>query len=274
MRRLLTLPDTQRIYRTLRRPSTTSPDSSLSSNEDVFIELDLLDLDAERISFFFNEVLTQIHSLQGSANTQLCLINNAAVFLPSKDKGAFITSLKVNVLGPLFLSSLLMKEFSSYKYTSSSLKLTIANISSGDGELLYLNSAIAEEIKNMESVEEVELYINNLIHHFDPSFEYAFGDSPHYTLSKALLNAATKALHYQENSVFEEKASLVRVVSICPANFLSKMTTKEELAAAEGEEESLISVEEAAENVVNVVCGDWAIYPGGKFYRNRKLIPW
>jgi NAD(P)-dependent dehydrogenase (short-subunit alcohol dehydrogenase family) len=55
----------------------------------------------------------------------------------------------------------------------------------------------------------------------NPSFEYAFGNTPIYSLSKALVNSYTKLLQQEYQSI----KSRIRVISICPGNFESPMTT-------------------------------------------------
>jgi NAD(P)-dependent dehydrogenase (short-subunit alcohol dehydrogenase family) len=95
---------------------------------------------------------------------------------------------------------------------------------------------------------------------YDPSFEYAYGDTPAYSVSKALLNALTRVTQ-------REAPRGVRCVCVCPGNVASPMSTEEERRTA-------IPAHQAAEDILAVAFGDAAEYPGGLFYRYRQVIPW
>ena len=62
---------------------------------------------------------------------------------------------------------------------------------------------------------------------FDISLEYATGPTPLYSLSKALLNAYTRIFHKQFIEKYNAKYGYnkIRMVSVCPDNFISHMST-------------------------------------------------
>jgi hypothetical protein len=108
-----------------------------------------------------------------------------------------------------------------------------------------------------------------------------------YSFSKAILNKMTQLVH-------QETGSICRMISVCPGNFISPMTTEGDYymisCRCEQENHSLsinfykfslfIVVEEkatavapkfAAEQILNI-AGDWNNFQGGKFYRHGKEI--
>jgi hypothetical protein len=67
----------------------------------------------------------------------------------------------------------------------------VVNVSSGDGELAYINSGIAKELETVNSLSDLEQYLDLLCSpsNFDPAREYAFseGGTPMYALSKVAI---------------------------------------------------------------------------------------
>ena len=104
-------------------------------------------------------------------------------------------------------------------------------------------------------------YLVELEETFDPSFSYAHGPTPMYSLSKALLNAYTRLSHGTVPGVR-------RVVAVCPGNFESPMTTAEE------REGGPLATADAAAADVWALVADPDRYPGGRFYRHREQITW
>ena len=148
--------------------------------------------------------------------------------------------------------------------------LQIINVSSGDGELVYLNSNLQSKLAGVKSIGDWSDLITTILNNFDSSYPYAYGDSPMYSLSKALLNVGTQILHRELFSSTSDVAcsSSIRNVekilrgaqrslemdirtfaskdiksqerhgkpmhngkalSVCPGNFLSPMSTEEEI---------------------------------------------
>lgn len=82
---------------------------------------------------------------------KLVLINNAGVCLEGNTRNILQESLDVNCLSPIYLSELLIKEFSSPSHLMNGDQLTIINISSGDGELVYLHTDIERKISAIKT---------------------------------------------------------------------------------------------------------------------------
>ena len=90
-------------------------------------------------------------------------------------------------------------------------------------------------------------------------FEYAYGDTPFYSLSKALLNSLTQCLD-------SESPEWCKVVSVCPGNFKSSMSTIEE-------ENTFDDPINAANKVLMIALDNSNNkYKGGKFYRHGEEI--
>lgn len=107
-------------------------------------------------------------------------------------------------------------------------------------------------------------------HPHQGDFEYAFGPTPYYSLSKALLNVYTRVAQERLPALLgleSELESESRVVSVCPGNFRSPMTRPEE-------EEDAMCVDEAAAHLLEVALGGADRFPGGRFYRFGQEIPW
>jgi NAD(P)-dependent dehydrogenase (short-subunit alcohol dehydrogenase family) len=87
--------------------------------------------------------------------------------------------------------------------------------------------------------------------------EYAYGDTPFYSLSKALLNKYTQIMD-------RESPKWCKVLSICPGNFESSMSTTEE-------ENTFKDPMVTAEAILKVALNAKK-YQGGKFYRYGEEI--
>ena len=96
-------------------------------------------------------------------------------------------------------------------------------------------------------------YITELQCNFDSQFEYAYGETPFYSLSKAMLNAYTRV---RANEVEQN----VRIFSVCPGNFQSPMSTDEELG-------SQIPIDNAASAIIDIALNS-RDYVSGRFYRH------
>jgi NAD(P)-dependent dehydrogenase (short-subunit alcohol dehydrogenase family) len=96
----------------------------------------------------------------------------------------------------------------------------------------------------------------------DPALELACGPTPAYSLSKALLNAATRCSSSSNSS---GKVS-PRVFAVCPGDVDTRMCS----AAAE---DSVLSAGEAAEHIVAMALQP-SEFASGSFNRFRQAIPW
>ena len=75
----------------------------------------------------------------------MVVINNAGVCLEGASKETFMESLQVNCLSPMHINELFISELQNGK------ELTIVNISSGEGELVFLNSESQRRINELKT---------------------------------------------------------------------------------------------------------------------------
>ena len=89
------------------------------------------------------------------------LVNNAALCLPTTDPRSLISTLTVNCYAPYLLTLALIQYLLSNKNDmnrsnnnnkSLSQRLTVVNVSSGDGEVVYLSSDILREIASIRTL--------------------------------------------------------------------------------------------------------------------------
>lgn len=184
------------------------------------------------------------------------LVNNAACCLKGNAFESLTRSLNANVMLPVKL----INEFLPL-IANSNKTVTIVNISSGDGELVYLNSKLASELKLLSSMPALESWIINLIKEYSSSFEYAYGTTPMYSLTKAILNCLTRIVHDQHNH-----HPNFRIIACCPGNFISPMTSHDEL-------QSIRSVEDVVKDITQIIEKK-DDFPGGRFYRFGQQIDW
>ena len=114
-------------------------------------------------------------------------------------------------------------------------------------------------------IQDWQHYLRQLENTFDPNFEYAYGSTPMYSLSKSLLNVYTRIAHQERSNSLS--SSYDRILSVCPGNVKSPMTTEEEM-------EDLISSDIAASALWKLATDNDGNFPGGLFYRNGQVIPW
>lgn len=218
--------------------------------------------------FFESDLLNpQLDDIPGFGTCFSCdhrvLVNNAAVCIAEKSLNALSLSLETNFLAPLRLTQQILSR--SRQHTGHTMSaLTVLNISSGDGELCCLNTGIRKRLESIEDLTDLVEYAYRLVKSYDSTVEYAFGNTPFYSISKAFLNKATILL----DSGLDSSDELIkwRVLACCPGNFVSTMSTQEEMDTA-------VSANEAAERILPVVF-DYEKYMGGMFYRNGEIIDW
>ena len=200
----------------------------------------------------------------------IILINNAAVCLSGNSNDIKEETLLVNTIAPIKLSTLLYNDHRLYKNN----KITIINISSGEGELIYLNTKIQSDIKDLQNINDLNNYINQLynknIDNYNDSdnkiIEYAFGDTPWYSISKALLNKFTILKNDEEvNLLNHNKKNNMNIYSICPGDFISSMTSKYDKNNAENND-----INEIVQNIIKISLNKENLYQSGEFY-NEKL---
>jgi len=127
---------------------------------------------------------------------------------------------------------------------TSSAPFVIINLSSSEGELGYLHSKLAKEIREAgEAGQEGEIskILEDLLENFDDDIEYAHGPTPFYSVSKAAVNAWTRCL-----ARGDPDAQSYIVHAVCPGDVITRMVTP-------GQERFAQSPAEAAEHVVKLV---------------------
>jgi NAD(P)-dependent dehydrogenase (short-subunit alcohol dehydrogenase family) len=163
-----------------------------------------------------------------------------------------------------FLPLKLMSQLISLGSQKKSSNFTVINISSGEGELGYLHTSIAAEINGIQSIPELVAYIDGKLLELadDQTVELAYGPTPCYSVSKAILNKITQLFIH----VNEIPSSHWRSIACCPGNFASPMSTPEELLTA-------IDVNQAAKEIVQIAI-NFDQFSSGKFYRHLQEINW
>lgn len=191
---------------------------------------------------------------------RIVIINNAGVCIEGSSEGALQESLDVNALHPINFAFELLDTQEMRDYD-----VTVLNISSGDGELAWLHSDLAELIAGLDSLAEWQSFTRKERDQWrGKEFEYAYGSSPMYSFSKSLLNAGTRALH---NHIIGSPYPSRRVVlAVCPGNFASPMSTQEE-------QEGTASPEDVAAEVLALATSPTEFH-SGRFYRHGEEIPW
>lgn len=215
---------------------------------------------------------------------KIVLINNAAMCLHGRSLHSFHSSLALNSFLPVLLIAQLRHQLMHLPapLCSSIEDIVIVNVSSGDGERLFLDSDIAEHIFPISQDSKTgctdilswQFYITNhlwsLLEKERNSKEFAVGSAPSYSLSKALLNRATQLLSKQMSSLqLLNQLVPVRFCSVCPGNFASRMSTADELAA---NYHIIRSPEDAALDIKEIIDNTNRHFVSGGFYRYGQAI--
>lgn len=197
-------------------------------------------------------------------NERIILINNAGICLSGNDISTINKSLVINTIAPTELVLLLLNDerLNQLLKRDRNIEIVVINVSSGEGELLYLNNDIRSKLSTIDDLDALKNYVSSLQEE-EEKIEIAFGDTPWYSLSKALLNHATVLLHKKYHNMN------VRVVAVCPGDFISPMTSKYDLEVARRS-----NVREAADIIWTLALGKKEDYPSGYFYRDLKQISW
>lgn len=183
------------------------------------------------------------------------LLNNAGVCLEGSTFNSLRESLVVNAVSPITLSERIIQS------CSSKVRISIINISSGDGELSYLNSELQAIIDKICTMEDWKRVVSKYLEadNFYPSTEYAYGETPMYSVSKAFFNRASRLLN-------KESPDNCRVLTVCPGNFQSQMTSTEDT-------DDIMSAADAANGVIEMAL-NWTKFDGDSFLRRGQSIPW
>jgi len=101
--------------------------------------------------------------------TSVLLINNAAVCVGGNSLDDLKSSLAVNTIAPIKLSWLLAEKITQMRGIS---RYCIINVSSGDGELLYLNSQYQDIVKKISKL-HVSFTSNSIMHCYGLSYYHS-----------------------------------------------------------------------------------------------------
>lgn len=217
-------------------------------------------LNVFELDFRNRPILESIPTSPGSEyEHQHALVNAAGVCIPGNTLECMKESLCINSIGPLVLA----QSFVSKLMQGKTKNAVVINISSGEGEHCQLNSAISRKLLQIQSIAKIFEYAAELEQNFNPAFEYAYGATPMYSLSKAVLNKGTLLL---QKEFVKSHPGRVRILACCPGNVASPMSTLEELLTA-------TPADVAAEHIIQLMDRP-DLNPGGQFYRNGKIIPW
>eukprot|EP01041_Mallomonas_annulata_P008371 gene8371-17252_t len=208
----------------------------------------------------YKDILSNNFSFKIKNDTSHYIIfNNAGVCLKGSTYNNLFESLQINSLVPIKIITNVINE-----YYSHDCNISIINISSGDGELSFVHTDLQHKLLSLQSIEEWFTLINTLLTDpFDTSFEYAYGDTPMYSLSKAFLNTAIRIINNQNLFLLP---SNIRVLAVCPGNFQSPMTSVEDV-------EDILTPDDAARYVLDIAL-QRELFDGKSFWRRRDIIPW
>ena len=187
------------------------------------------------------------------------LINNAAVCHTGWDCQTVRDSLRINVLGPLALTRALLPAMSRRR------RGHVVNVSSGDGELVYLNTALQQELNAATSVCDVLRILGRAApprNAFGPS--PAHGPTPAYAISKAALNALTRIV---ATELPPPGRTGVRISSVCPGDVLTRMCSDPNAAVLPA-----VAAVDVAWLAVTGVDDERGDLPSGRFWRYREQI--
>ncbi|CAM9826784.1 unnamed protein product [Phaeothamnion confervicola] len=255
----------------------------------VAVKLDVTD--GVSVAGFFEEAILS----QGGGRVDV-LFNNAAVCFEGRDKGTFERTFATNFFGALRMMNACVEATQWHsndgeeagRQSIKGCHASISNVSSGDGELCYLSSALRKRFEEAASLEDVTAAVNDLLTDFDERQEHAFGPTPAYSVSKAALNAAVRLAG---PALLTRRG--VAVTAVCPGDVNTRMCSAvapeaspavpvsaaaAAVAAAAGEigkaaSAGVLSAAQAARFVADVGLRP-TVYPPGRFYRFGREIPW
>ncbi|CAM9119416.1 unnamed protein product [Chrysoparadoxa australica] len=206
--------------------------------------------DAKSIDTFKRRCCSQ---LAAGGDDHLMLFNNAGVCIEGQGREVFERTMAVNFWGALAVTKAVLPSM------LAAGKGSVVCVSSGDGELACLSSALQRELKQAENTEAVKAVVQHAVDLAGVAgVEHAFGATPAYSVSKAALNAVVRL----EGEVLMQQN--VALTAVCPGDVATAMCSNPQAA---------ISPELAAKEVAMI-----GLHPkkfmGGLFYREREVIPW
>ena len=219
-----------------------------------------------------------------ATSSRVVLINAAGVCLSGLDSSILSQSVAVNSLYPVLLATAL------HHRLHSAAALQVINVSSGDGQLCYLDSALAASVSALDSIDAWERFCREIQPPAPTALggggELAFspGGTPAYSVSKALLTKGSALLQREwdkpeqtpppptttrtktRSSSSGGGGGILRrqALCLCPGDFLSPMSS-----ASERVSPLLRTAAEAADDVWHMVFFADA-YEGGGYYHLRE----
>ena len=188
------------------------------------------------------------------------LVNNAAVCPVGWTRDAALACWRTNVLGPLLLSQALLPGMLRRRSGH------IINVSSGDGELVYLSPGLQAALDSARTERAVLRVLAQAApprDAFGPS--PAYGPTPAYSTSKAALNVLTRL---GAAALPPPEESGVRLSAVCPGDVQTRMLDRSDpLAWA-----NALPPATAARDVVRLAMARRA--PSGRFWRHGREIRW
>ena len=194
------------------------------------------------------------------------IINNAAVCPMGWSRQTTEACWRTNVVGPLALSRAVLPGMLRRR------RGHILHVSSGDGELVYLNMALQSALEASTSERDV---LRILARASPPRNAFghapAHGPTPAYATSKAALNALTRIT---AASLPAAEACGVRVSAVCPGDVATRMLSTHDPEAVL----RALPPATAARDVVSLALAglggtDDAALPSGRFWRHgRELV--
>ena len=215
-----------------------------------------------------------------ATSSRVVLINAAGVCLSGLDSSILSQSVAVNCLYPVLLATAL------HHRLHSAAALQVINVSSGDGQLCYLDSALAASVSALDSIDAWERFCREIQPPAPTALggggELAFspGGTPAYSVSKALLTKGSALLQREWDKQTPPTTTTTRTRSsssggsggilrrqalcLCPGDFLSPMSS-----ASERVSPLLRTAAEAADDVWHMVFFADA-YESGGYYHLRE----
>jgi NAD(P)-dependent dehydrogenase (short-subunit alcohol dehydrogenase family) len=193
------------------------------------------------------------------------LINNAAVCEEGWSRSAVARTMRTNVLGPVALTRGVLPGMLRRN------RGHVVNISSGDGELVYLSTALQHELEEATSERAV---LRVLARAAPPRNAFglapAHGRTPAYSTSKAALNALTRLVAAR---LPPPEECGVRISAVCPGDVATRMLDREDATAFR----LALPPSTAARDVLRLANAGLtadAELPSGRFWRHGHQIDW
>ena len=200
------------------------------------------------------------------------LINNAAVCPSGWTIGSTRSCWRTNVLGPMLLTRALLPGMVRRR------RGHVVHVSSGDGELAYLNTALQEQLRAADT----EFGVLRLLARASPPRNAfgespAYGETPAYSSSKAALNALARIAASRLPCPSE---CGVRVSAVCPGDVRTRMLAEAMALSGEAMEmearRRVLPPHIAARDVLNIAVagldGAQAGLPSGRFWRHAQQL--